>query len=176
MHNDHEIISMIQEGDESALELMVEKYRRLIIKKIYKFNLTYYFDDLFQECLIILYQSAMMFDASYNKTFTRFFEMNIERHCISTIATFKRRQEITRNYLDDIAENTHCLHERTVYYDLHLEEVRRILTPCEFSVYEGRELKNRSFESIAASLDINIKSAYNAMHRAKAKIRAYFED
>jgi len=175
-HNDYEIIDLIKQGNEDALKLMVNKYERFIAKKIHKFNLAYHFDDLKQECIIILYRSVMMFDEGYNKTFTRFFEMNIERHMMSTINKFKRQSELKYFYEDSIAENVHALHEPSVYYQLHVDEIEKILTPFEFKVYTLRELKNQTISLLVKQCNESEKSIYNALYRAKAKIHAYFKD
>jgi hypothetical protein len=39
-YNDFEIIDLINQGNEEALELMFEKYKYLVAKKISHFNLT----------------------------------------------------------------------------------------------------------------------------------------
>ncbi|MBU1020057.1 MAG: helix-turn-helix domain-containing protein, partial [Firmicutes bacterium] len=56
-HNDYEIINQIREGNQEALELMFGKYKAFISKIIYKYNLYYDFDDMFQEGQMILYKS-----------------------------------------------------------------------------------------------------------------------
>ncbi len=175
-HNDYEIIDRIRQGDEDAFALLVANYSRLISKKIHKFNLAYEYDDLYQECLIIIHRSVCSFNEHFRKTFTRYLEMNIERHLISFIEKRKRRSRITAQYLNDIAENNHCLGERNVYYSLHLGEIQRLLSPVEYAVYVGRELKRLDFKTIARKNNLGTKGAYNALHRAKAKIKAYFED
>ncbi len=174
-HNDFEIIARIKEGDEQALELMVSKYEKFIAKKIYKFNLAYDYEDLFQEGIILLYKSALNFDESFNKTFTRFYEMNLERYFITYINTMKRRKEKTVHNQTIIAEMNHCIRENSVYYNLHVEEIKTLLTPLEFSIYSLRELKNFSVEAIAQKYALDEKKIYNALHRAKTKIHAYFK-
>lgn len=175
-HNDFEIIDLIKQGNEDALALMVNKYERFIAKKIHKFNLAYHFDDLKQECIIILYKSVMMFDESFNKTFTRFFELNIERHMMGTIYKFKRDAETKYFHEAAIAESVHAVHEPSVYYQLHINEIEKILTPLEYKVYTLRELKNYAIQTITDFCDESEKRVYNALYRAKAKIHAHFKD
>ena len=155
---------------------MVEKYSRFISKKIHKFNLAYEYDDLYQEGLNILYRSITVFDAKYNKTFTRFFELNYERHLISFIRVKKNRTHIEYTHQDEIRENNHNIRETSFYYKLYLEEVKQILTPRELHVYMLREVNNYTIESISKTLDIEIKSVYNSCHRAKSKIRQHFKE
>ncbi len=175
-HNDYEIIALIKEGDEDALNLMVEKYRRFIAKKIYQFNLQYHFDDLMQEGIIILYRSVISFNQIYNKTFTRYLEMNLQRHMITTIDRFKRYSEAKYFHEEIIAENTLCLHESSEFYELHLNEIEIILSSLEYKVYFLREHKNYSIEAIEKLTNLTEKTIYNALHRAKAKIHAFFKE
>jgi len=84
-YNDYEIIELIQQGHEEALQLMVDKYKLFIAKKISKFNLTFEYDDAFQEALIVMLRSIRKYKPEFNKTFTRFFELNMENHFISMI-------------------------------------------------------------------------------------------
>ncbi len=175
-HNDYEIVDRIKEGDEEAFDLLASQYERFIKKKIHKFNLAYEKEDLVQEGLILLHKSALIFDESRGKTFTRFFEMNLERLFISRIKTLKRRSETGRVYEKDIASFNHRVRESSVYYPLYLEEVREVLSPLEFVVYHRCEMRCEDHASIASSQGCDTKSVYNALHRAKAKIRAYFGD
>lgn len=174
-HNDYEIIDLIQEGDEDAVTLLANKYGRLIAKKIHKFNLGYVFDDLYQEGLMILYKSAMTFDPIFNKTFTRYFEMNYERYLITTVTQYRIRSEVEFLHKQDIHQSVHSVREDSVYFPLHLQELKNVLTETEYRVYILREVKNETVDTIATELAVPIKSVYNALHRAKAKIRSYFQ-
>ncbi len=173
-HNDYEVIDRIKEGDEDAFEFMVSKYHRFIAKKIHKFNLAYDFDDTYQEGLIILYKTVLKFDPSFNKTFTRFFEMSFERFLITKIDTRKRRKDKVIRYRDSIAELNHCIHETSVYYPLQLREALEILSPLEQTIFIEREIKNNSIEYIAQAHKIETKRIYNGLQRAKVKIHAHF--
>ncbi|MCD6482238.1 MAG: helix-turn-helix domain-containing protein, partial [Candidatus Izimaplasma sp.] len=96
-YNDYEIIDLIREGNNEALELMFDKYSKLISKKIYKFNLYQEYDDMFQEGMMILYKSIKAFDDSFSKTFTRYFELNLDRKYITLLSKKVRRREIFKN-------------------------------------------------------------------------------
>ena len=169
--NDYEIIMMVQSGDEDAFELMVKKYERLIAKIIHQYNLSYRFDDLYQEGLMVLHRSILKFDASYNKTFTRYFEMNLRRVYMTFIDTMKHRAHVRHLYHNEIRNNVHRIRENSVYYPLHLEEIKKALTPLEYRVYILREVRAIAAEVIAEKLCLSTKTVYNATHRAKAKIR-----
>ncbi|MFW5892799.1 MAG: helix-turn-helix domain-containing protein, partial [Bacillota bacterium] len=66
--NDYEIIAKVKEGDEEALEYLVENYSDFIARMIHDYRLHYMFEDLHQEGLILLYKSVLAFDPVFNKT------------------------------------------------------------------------------------------------------------
>ena len=173
-HNDYEIIHRVKEGDQDAFELLVSNYSRFIGKQIHRFNLEYDYDDLYQESLILLYKLALRFKESYNKSFTRLFELSLKRMLISAIEIKKRRKNKTVHYKRCIAQRNHRVGENSVYFTLHLDEVRKVLTPTEFTVYTLREIKNLSIQSICEETNLSVKKTYNALHRSKVKIRQHF--
>ncbi|MFK5883626.1 MAG: sigma-70 family RNA polymerase sigma factor [Candidatus Izemoplasma sp.] len=175
-YNDYEIISLIREGNNDAIELMFDKYSKLIYKKIYKFNLFYDVDDMFQEGQMILHKSINKFSEKYNKTFTRYFEQNLERKYITIINKRKRRAEIFSGNKQYIYESNHNVFENSVYYDILIKEIGKILTDTEKLVYTLRELNNYSVSYIKDKLGINEKVIYNSLHRAKIKINEHFKD
>lgn len=173
-HNDFEIISLIREGNDEALTLLFEKYTPLIYKKIDRFNLNYDRDDMYQEGLMILYTSLKKYDTSYRKTFTRYFEMNLERRYISIISTKTRRLDIFMKNVKYLYESNRDKGETSVYYGLYLKELQKILTKRENLVYTLRELKNYSIEYITKKHELPEKVIYNSLYRAKAKIKEHF--
>lgn len=175
LYNDYEIISLIQEGHEDAFSLMVDKYSRFIAKKIHKFNLYYDYEDLYQESLLILYKSVKSFDEGFNKTFTKFLELNLERYFITYIRTAKSRKNTEVNHYQEIKQYNHRIKENSVYFYAHLEEVKKVLTELEYRVYILREIKNYDIEFISETLGLSSKAVYNSLHRAKSKIKAYFK-
>ena len=74
-YNDYELLYLIHENSYEALRVMFQKYQKLIYSKIYKYHfLDCFFDDLVQECNMVLYKAIMVFNDRYNKTFTKYFE------------------------------------------------------------------------------------------------------
>ncbi len=175
-HNDYEILYLIKEGNDEALGLMFEKYSPLIYKKVYKFNLQYDIDDMIQEGLMVLDKSIRLYDEKYAKTFTRYFETNLERKFISIVSQRVRRNEIFKKNELFIYESNHAVHHNSVYYELYLKEIKKILTKCEFLVYTLRELKNYSISYISENYDLHEKKIYNSLHRAKTKIISHFKN
>ncbi len=174
--NDFELIEAVQAGDTAAFDWMATKYHRFIAKIIHRFNLAYDFDDLHQEGLMVLYRSALAFDQHrYKKTFTRYFETNFKRHLMSVIRTRKHRRHIEYIHEGEIRENVHRIQETSAYHTLHLAEVKKVLTECEYRVYILREMRHASITLIARLTGLDTKAIYNAVHRAKAKIKAHYQ-
>jgi len=173
-HNDYEIISQIREGNNEALELMFSKYSKLISKNIYKYNLYRDFDDMYQEGLMILYKSINTFDASYSKSFTRYFEQNLSRKFMTILSKKIRRYEIFKKNELYIYESNHNINHNSEYYDLLKKEIAKVLTNTENLVYTLRELKNYSILYISNKYNLDEKVIYNSLHRAKMKIKRHF--
>lgn len=174
-HNDYEIISQIREGNNEALELLFEKYKPLISKKIFKFNLYYDYDDMYQESLMVLFKSLECFEEKYSKTFTKYFELNLERKFITIVSKRVRRTEIFRKNEKYIYESNHSTIQRSEYFDLVKKEITKILTNRENLVYTLRELNNYSISYIHETYGLPNKVIYNSLHRAKIKIKKHFE-
>jgi RNA polymerase sporulation-specific sigma factor len=175
-HNDYEILHLIKEGDNAALSLMFEKYKPLIYKNIFYFNLQYIIEDMFQEGMMVLHKSIKRFDPSYDKTFTKYFEQNLKRKFITYINKEVRRTEIFHENLKYIYEQNHCVQSSSVYYGIYKKEIAKILTKQELLVYTLRELKNYSIEYIAQNYELSDKTIYNSVYRAKQKIKEHFKN
>ncbi len=174
-HNDFEIINLIREGNDEALTLLFEKYTPMIYKKIDLFNLNYEREDIFQEGLMMLHKSLMKYDDKYGKTFTRYFEMNLERKLMSIINKKVRRYEIFSKNVAFLYESNCEKGENSVYFNLYIKELKKILTKTEILVYTLRELENYSIEYIKTKYGLGEKVIYNSMYRAKAKIKTHFK-
>lgn len=175
-HNDYEVLSLLLEGNEEALSLMFEKYSPLIYKMIIRFNLMYDMEDMYQESLMILHQSIKKFNPEKNKSFTRYFEMILERKFISIVTKRVRRQEILEEHKAYISEQLTSNYNQSVYIDLYRKEISKILTKTENLVYTLRELQNYSITYIKEKYDLDEKVIYNSLYRAKAKIKDHFKN
>jgi RNA polymerase sigma factor (sigma-70 family) len=172
--NDYEIIEQVQSGCEASMELLIQKYERFMASIIHHFNLAYQFEDLMQDSKMILMYSVRMFDPSFNKTFTRFLELNIRRHMMSTIRSFRRYAETVYDHGKEVSRNLRCQEMPGPYHDIRLAEIKKLLTPQEFKIYTMRILKNASIELICQTTGFDCKSIYGILDRAKRKIKAYY--
>lgn len=168
--NDYEILELIKQGSEEALELMVEKYRFLIAKKIASHNLQNEFDDCFQESIILLYKSVMRFEDRFNKTFTKYFEHNLENLMITLL-----RKRI--RYHRFLSEKSQFLireeSSRVESYNDTQKDIERMmprLSELERAVFRERFEKQASIRETALCLGISEKQVHNAVDRIRKKL------
>ncbi|MDD4069287.1 MAG: hypothetical protein PHF05_02445 [Candidatus Izemoplasmatales bacterium] len=172
-YNDFEIINLIKEGDEEAFGFMVEKYQYLIAKKIKIFNLTKDYDDCFQESLMVLHRSVMKYDELYQKTFTRFFELNLTNFLI----TYKNKKI---KYFSFVTEKLPLICDFSVretneiyYRDQDFLNVINYLSSFEKTIFQAKILEKRSIKECADFLSCEEKQVYNALDRIRKKIKLH---
>lgn len=174
-YNDYEIINLVKQGNEEALALMIEKYRLLIAKKANKFNLKLDFDDRFQEGLIVLYRSILKYDEHYGKTFTRYFEHNLENHLISLYRKERNYGKFLSNKAAVLIDYSVDESRRDVYSQLEIGQALLELSDFEKAVFRVRFVLHRSPAESARILDCQTKQIYNAVDRIRAKIKMHLE-
>jgi RNA polymerase sporulation-specific sigma factor len=172
-YNDFEIIDLINQGNEEALELMFGKYKWLVAKKISSFNLTDEYDDCFQEGMIVLYKSVVKFNDAKNKSFTRFFESNLEHHFISIIRSRRRKIRFLNEKLPMLVDDEVNETEREVYTEQDIFAAIDKLSPLEKSIFTGKFIQNKDAQTIAGEQNIPIKKVYNAVDRIRQKIKMH---
>jgi len=172
-YNDNEIISLIQEGNEEALNLMEEKYKLFIAKKISKFNLGYEYDDSYQEGLIVLVRSIQRFKPIYNKSFTRYFEMNLENRFISIVRSRRRYFKFLSEKSPMLVE--HEIHEQPKLYfsKQDFDDFVLLLSSFEKAVFEQKFFNELGIEETANLLNCDTKKVYNAIDRIRAKLKMH---
>ena len=170
-YNDFEIILLIKQGNEEAFEFMVNKYKFLIAKNIKKFNLIKYYDDIFQEALMLLYKSIIKFDEKYNKTFTRFFESNLNNRLI----TLKDKDNKYGKFLSEKLVSLYAGSDKD-YRDEYISESEikyalNTLSDMEKKVFQAKIIEKRSVRETAQYLNYHEKKIYNALDRIKNKLK-----
>lgn len=163
MINDYELIYLYKESmNEAIFERIIEKYRPLIWKNIYKFYVKPQDqEDFYQEAIILLYQALNRFDEEANKTFTRYFELILIRR-------FVQLKDKTAKYVlfpnSELIEGTY-----TPDFDILHEEIK--LAPLEEKIYKMYFIDKMITKSIAEELQISEKSVKNAIYRIKCKLK-----
>lgn len=87
-YNDNELLYLVSEGSERALDLLCHKYNIYINKVIGKIKLPLYKkEDLVQECIITLIKCISRYNPDYNKSFFSYFNFIMYRKIYKLLNT-----------------------------------------------------------------------------------------
>jgi RNA polymerase sporulation-specific sigma factor len=195
---DEELVARSQAGDDDALELLLQRYRRFARSK----SRTYFLvgadaDDVEQEGLIGLYKAARDYRADRQSSFRAFAELCVTRQVISAIkaATRQKHQPLNRYVSisgvrgsDDPGEssvedllNDHRATDPAdeVISGEQVEAMRRSmadsLSGLEVDVLR-LYVEGKSYQEISCHLGRHVKSIDNALQRIKRKLDHHLAD
>jgi RNA polymerase sporulation-specific sigma factor len=98
LYSDKEIIERIQNGDKTAMDYLLEKYKYLVRKKAKAlFLIGGDRDDLIQEGMIGLYKAIRDYKSSKDNSFFNFADMCISRQIYSAIKASNTKKNIPLN-------------------------------------------------------------------------------
>ncbi len=193
---DEEIIEYIHEGDDEALEYLIDKYKNFVRAKARSYFLIGADkEDIYQEGMIGLYKAIRDFKMDKLSSFRAFAELCITRQIITAIKTATRQKHVPLNsyvslnkpiYDEDsdrtlldiisqtkIADPEELIISKEEFY--HIEEkMGEILSSLEWKVLTSY-LEGKSYQEIAEDLKRHVKSIDNALQRVKRKLERYFE-
>lgn len=168
--NDYELLYLIGERNEDALALMIEKYQPLIASKCYHFKIRpSERDDFIQEGNLMLLHAMKIFDPSYQKTFTRFFELILTRKFMN-LMTPLRKQLI---YFSEELFETMRVEESVTWLlkDEHLSIAKETLTAFEYEIFVEHYKQAHSITDIAQAQLVSVKKVYNTLYQIKNKLK-----
>lgn len=189
---DEGIIAKIKNGDNAALDYIMNKYSELVNMKASKFFIVgAERGDIVQEGLIGLYKATKAFDTEKQNSFKTFANMCIERQIITAIKTANRQKNIPLNsafsinaqLYDENDEtdkevidilNAHCIEDpsdsiaKREYFQLINKAINENLSEHERNVLRYYE-QNKSYAEIAEKLNCKTKSVDTAMTRIRRK-------
>lgn len=189
---DEEIIEKIRGGDLNAQDYLIEKYKRLVIKKARSkyFIVGADYDDIIQEGSIGLFKAIRDYNPTKNAGFFTFAELCIERQMITAIKSAGRQKHqplntylsLNRNVYDkdedltyiellcnDNSSNPEALVIGNEEYESTRKKIDVALSKLEQRVLE-LFLSGNSYTEIAAIIGRDEKSIDNALQRIKKKI------
>jgi RNA polymerase sporulation-specific sigma factor len=194
---DEEIIRDAKDGDEQALEFLINKYKSFVRAKAR----TYFLigadrEDIIQEGMIGLFKAIRDFRGDKLSSFRAFAELCITRQIITAIKTATRQKHIPlnsyislnkpifdeesdRTLLDVISEESisdpeEMIINREEFAGIELK-MGEILSGLEWKVLSAY-LQGRSYQEIAIELRRHVKSIDNALQRVKRKLEKYLEE
>ena len=192
---DIELLELIKENNEEALENLIEKYRSTIIGILLKYKKDAYLigldiKDLYQEGLIGLFEAIKTYDEQKDASFKTYANLVIDRKLLDLIKANKRLKHFTLNNavsLDSILDEED---DRNLYDKLETDEstpisklideednelLKSSLTDFELKVYILK-IEGKNNKEIASILDKNLRSVENTIQRIKIKFKEITND
>lgn len=193
---DEEVVAFARDGDDVALEYLIQKYRNFVRAKARSYFLIGADrEDIIQEGMIGLYKAIRDFRADKLASFRAFAELCITRQIITAIKTATRQKHIPLNsyvslnkpLYDDESDRTledvlagnkvtdpeELVISREEFLDIE-KKMSEFLSELEWSVLM-LYLEGKSYQEIAEQLSRHVKSIDNALQRVKRKLERYLE-
>lgn len=193
---DEDIVEYAKDGDDAALEYLINKYKNFVRAKARSYFLIGADrEDIIQEGMIGLYKAIRDFKSDKLSSFRAFAELCITRQIITAIKTATRQKHIPLNsyvslnkpiYDEDsdrtlldvisgskITDPEELIISREEFDDIE-EKMGEILSSLEWKVLMSY-LEGKSYQEIAVDLKRHVKSIDNALQRVKRKLERYLE-
>lgn len=193
---DEEIVEVAQEGDDTAQEFLINKYKNFVRAKARSYFLIGADrEDIIQEGMIGLYKAIRDFRADKLASFRAFAELCITRQIITAIKTATRQKHIPLNsyvslnkpIYDEESDRTlldvisgsrvtdpeELVISREEFVDIE-SKMGEFLSDLEWKVLMYY-LEGKSYQEIADDLNRHVKSIDNALQRVKRKLERYLE-
>jgi len=195
--SDEELVRVIKDGDKSALEYLIVKYKDLVQMKVSR----YYIigaerEDIVQEGLIGLFKAIKNFEADKQNSFKSFANLCVERQLITAIKSSNRQKHIPLNSYLSLNNSNHDNDEddKTLLEILNSTQEDPLDTITKKEYYESveaimdknlsgfekqvlnRYMNGESYIEIAEKLDTPVKSVDNAIQRIRKKAMKNLED
>ncbi|NDI36973.1 RNA polymerase sporulation sigma factor SigH [Chengkuizengella sediminis] len=196
LKTDEEIVESVREGDNIALEYLINKYKNFVRAK----GRSYFLigadrEDIIQEGMIGLYKAIRDFRGDKLASFKAFAELCITRQIITAIKTATRQKHIPLNSYISLDKPIYDEESDRTLLDVICgskvtDPEELMINKEEFSGLEDKMgeilsdlerkvlmlyLDGRSYQDIALDLDRHIKSIDNALQRVKRKLERYLE-
>ena len=190
---DEVLISRCRQGDRTALECIMEKYKPLVIKKGRSmFLIGGETEDLIQEGMIGLFKAVQDFDPDRETSFYRFSKLCIDRQIYSAVTSAGRKKHSPLNGYVSLSDSEELEWEErwrrpavsTVSPEEALinrermemiqEKLGERLSSLEWSVLK-LFLEGYSYAQMADKLGKKEKSIDNALRRIKGKLQDILE-
>ncbi len=194
---DEEIVDLAQQGDQYAIEFLVDKYKNFVRAKARSYFLIGADkEDIIQEGMIGLFKAIRDYRLDKLTSFRAFAELCITRQIITAIKTATRQKHIPlnsyvslnkpiydeesdRTLIDILStnkitnpEDIIISREEFIFIEKKMGE---ILSSLEWKVLMAY-LEGKSYQEIAVELKRHVKSIDNALQRVKRKLEKYLDD
>ena len=197
VYSDEQIVEMSHQGDSSAEEYLLDKYKNFVRSKARSYFLVGAdHEDIVQEGMIGLYKAIRDYRPDKLSSFRAFAELCITRQIITAIKTATRQKHIPlnnyvslnkplydeesdRTLLDVIVEGRVSDPEELIINMENVGNIRakinEVLSGLEQQVLNAY-LDGKSYQEIAETLGRHVKSIDNALQRVKRKLEKNLEE
>jgi len=194
---DEEIVILAQQGEQFAIEFLVDKYKNFVRAKARAYFLIGADrEDIIQEGMIGLFKAIRDYNGDKLTSFRAFAELCITRQIITAIKTATRQKHIPlnsyvslnkpvydeesdRTLMDIITTNKVTNPEEIIIsreeFVFIEKKMGEILSSLEWKVLMAY-LEGKSYQEISVDLKRHVKSIDNALQRVKRKLEKYLED
>ena len=190
IENDYELILLAQEGDESSINSIYQKYKPIIVKKSKSAILVMNhhgveISDIMQEAYIGLKEAIDNFKETDDTTFYTFANLLMDRKITNYIKkNLSGKGKILNEAiaidetLENILTDDYLPEEEFLFQSRESEiisKLRHKLTDFENCVFDLK-LKEYSIKEISTELNKDQKSIYNTIQRIKEKLKEIIEN
>lgn len=194
--NDEQLVHMAQQGNSSALDAIMSRYRDFVSAKVR----AYYIvgadkDDLIQEGMIGLYKAVCDFDEKRSDFFKPFAGVCISRRIISAVKSANRRKHMPLNSYVSLDKNVYededssymemvkepydsnpeaIIINREDMYDIE-NRINKALSKLELQVLVYY-LRGLNYREISELIGKDVKSVDNAIQRIRRKLEAILKN
>ncbi|MBR2891899.1 MAG: sigma-70 family RNA polymerase sigma factor [Bacilli bacterium] len=169
LENDNELLYLIKNHDEEALELMFKKYENLILSKIQKYHFPKsHKEDYLQEGRIVLLRAIETYKEEFDKTFTRYFELLLQNR----FNTLYQKNKKYQNHIVLVEVEKIDVDNKKEEVLPKLQDVKLdTLSFLEKEVFKYHFLENHNIDETSNHLNISNKQVYNTIQRIKNKLQ-----
>ena len=194
---DEELALLAQQGDDAALEYLLNKYKNFVRSKARSYFLIGAdHEDIVQEGMIGLYKAIRDFKPEKLSSFRAFAELCITRQIITAIKTATRQKHIPLNSYVSLNKPIYDDESDRTLLDVITEETpsnpeEMLIDREDLSVIEGRigsllsdlekqvlvrYVEGKSYVEISEEMNRHVKSIDNALQRIKRKLQKYLDE
>ena len=192
--SDEELIALFRDGDQEAMEQLLNKYKEMVLKIARSmYILGGDSDDLIQEGMLGLFKAVRDYDSGRDASFSTFAQLCVTRQLYTAVKASARKKHLPLNTAISLSrplresgegedeEFMDCLEadarSNPEEYIIGQEELERLeemiekeLSPLEKQVLE-LYLTGMGYVEIAHVLNRDEKSTDNALQRIRAKLK-----
>ena len=192
---DEELIALFRDGDQEAMEKLLNKYKEMVLRKAKSmYILGGDSDDLIQEGMLGLFKAVRDYDCGRDASFRTFAQLCVTRQLYTAVKASSRKKHLPLNTAISLSrpvredgeeeeEFLDCLEadasSNPEVYLIGQEEMERLeekiereLSPFEKQVME-LHLTGMGYVEIAHVLNRDEKSTDNALQRIRTKLKKW---